>query len=76
MYADGHYAAFPDQRCHLLGGQVHLDQHMGLPVVDVLAGGTDLAHADLLVHAGSTHQRVSELTSFALSRLDAIACTW
>jgi hypothetical protein len=29
----------PDQRCRLLGGgQVRLDQHMGLPVVDVLAG--------------------------------------
>jgi hypothetical protein len=64
MYARGHGAAFPDQRRRLLGGgQVRLDQDVGVPVVDVLAGVADLAHADLLVHPGVAHQRVASVPS-------------
>jgi hypothetical protein len=51
------------------GGQVRLDQHVGVPVVDVPAGVTDLAHADLLVHSGIAHQRVAGVPS-ALMQLD------
>jgi hypothetical protein len=37
---------------------VRLDQHVGVPVVDVAASVADLAHADLLIHPAS---RISEL---------------
>ena len=66
----------PDQRCRLLGGgQVRLDEHMGVPVVDVLAGVTDLAHADLLVDPGVAHQRVAGVPSALVQLDDGHACS-